>query len=125
MAVLYTPEEIQAVLKELRIKPLSGGVTTREAARILSWRARAEYGVEHSYNESAVRRHVQSGNLKATQVSTRFNRYKVEALFDVPLAPRRGIQPKQMSEENPRWPWTAALEFPRPGTAVASHQVVL
>jgi len=121
LAVLYTPEEIQAVLTELRIKPINGGVSTQEAARILSWRAKAEYNVEHTYNASAVRRHIQSGNLKAEQISTRFNRYKVEDIFDLPLAPRRGIQPPRQAgdaDDNPRWPWGAAL----PGLGNSTRQ---
>lgn len=92
MAVLYTPDEIQGVLRELRIKPVEGNVTGREAARILTWRAKAEFGIEHVYPDSAIRRHVQQGNLKiAKQVNPRFNLYKVEDVFDLPLVPRRGI----------------------------------
>ncbi|HEY7415049.1 MAG TPA: hypothetical protein VH593_07640 [Ktedonobacteraceae bacterium] len=99
MAVLYTPKEIQDVLRELRIKPVDGNkVTGKEAARILTWRAKAEQGIEHTYPDSAIRRHVERGNLKiAEQVNPRFNLYKVEDIFDLPLVPRRGIS--QQSEE--------------------------
>lgn len=91
MAVLYTAKEIQEALKELRIKPIEGKVSTNEAARILSWRAKAEHGIEHVYNTSAIRRHVQMGNLKVDPASSsRFSQYKVEDIFDLPLAPRRG-----------------------------------
>lgn len=90
MAVLYTPEEIQSALRELRIKPIDGMVSTQEAARILTWRAKAEQGVKHEYTVSAVRQHVLAGNLVAVPVSTRFNRYKVEDVFDLNLAPKRG-----------------------------------
>jgi hypothetical protein len=98
MAVLYTPEEIQEVLRELRIKPIDGKVTTLEAAKILSWRAKAEQGVIRTYNASAVRRHIQLKNLTPIPESSRFNRYIVEDIFDVPLAPKRG--PKQNERED-------------------------
>ena len=92
MAVLYTVKEMQAVLKELRIKPLDGKVNGKEAARILTWRAKAEQGIDHIYPDSAIRRHVERGNLKiAERVNPRFNLYKVEDIFDIPLVPRRGI----------------------------------
>lgn len=91
MAVLYTPRQIQDALKELRIKPIEGMVSTNEATRILSWRAKTEHGVEHTYNVSAIRRHVQMGNLvKTNPESTRLNKYRVEDIFDLPLAPKRG-----------------------------------
>ncbi len=70
MAILYTAKQIQEVLRELRIKPADGKVTTREAARILTWRAKAEH------------------------------LYRVEDVFDLQLAPRRGIgQQKEAKEE--------------------------
>ncbi|HYU72014.1 MAG TPA: hypothetical protein VEL31_04990 [Ktedonobacteraceae bacterium] len=101
MAILYTAKQIQEVLRELRIKPADGKVTTREAARILTWRAKAEHNVAHEYPDSAVRRHVQQGNLKiAQQINARFNLYRVEDVFDLQLAPRRGIgQQKEAKEE--------------------------
>jgi len=99
MAVLYTPEEIQQVLRELRIKPIDGMVTTYEAARILSWRAKAEQGVVHEYTVSAVRQHVKMGNLKPVPVSIRFNRYKLEDVFDLNLAPKRGVRQDEEMEE--------------------------
>ena len=99
MAVLYTARQIQEVLKELRIKPVDGNVTTREAARILTWRAKAEQGIDHNYPDTAVRRHVQQGNLKiAHQINPRFNMYRVEDVFDLSLAPKRG-QRKEPEQE--------------------------
>jgi hypothetical protein len=99
LAVLYTAREIQDALKTLRIKPIDGKVTTQEAARILSWRAKAEFGIDHQYHTSSVRRHIQMGNLKAEQVSTRFNRYKVEDIFDLPLSPNRGARQAGSTKE--------------------------
>lgn len=97
MAVLYTAKQIQEVLRDLRIKPVEGKVTGREAARILTWRAKEEQDIEHVYPDSAVRQHVQRGNLKAYPVNRRFNLYKAEDVFDVALAPRRGLA--QQKEE--------------------------
>ena len=99
MSVLYTPEEMQEILRELRIKPFDGKVTTQEAAKILTWRAKDEQGIDFEYNPSAVRRHIQLGNLKPEPESTRFNRYRVEDIFELPLAPRRGF--RQTSEATP------------------------
>lgn len=98
MAVLYTPKQIQDVLRELRIKPVNEEVTTQEAARILTWRAEHEQGVKHIYPEAAVRRHVQSGNLKAHPRNKRFNLYKVEDVFDLSLVPQRGIRQQKREQ---------------------------
>lgn len=101
MAVLYTAKEIQEVLKALRIKPVDGKITGHEAARILTWRAKAEQFIDHEYPDSAVRRHVERGNLKAYPVNTRFNRYKVEDVFDVQLTPNRGMAQKKTQPRIP------------------------
>ena len=93
MGVMYTPEQIQAALVALRIKPKNGMVTGREAARILSWRAEDEQGVKHRYLNSALRRHVERGNITAYPVNARFNMYKVEDVFDLSLT-KRGRVPK-------------------------------
>lgn len=96
MPVLYTAKEIQEVLRELRIKPKEGKVNGREAAQILTWRAKKEQGIEHTYLDSAIRSHVKYGNLKvAEQVNSRFNLYRVEDIFDLSLSPRRGIPPQE------------------------------
>lgn len=101
MATLYTQKQIHNVLKALRIKPIDGKITTREAARILSWRAKAEQGIEHDYPDSAIRRHVQSGHLKPYPVSTRLNKYQVEDIFDLPLAPKRGLAQRKSPPSPP------------------------
>lgn len=97
MAVLYTQKEITSALHELRIRPVDGMVTGIEAARILTWRAKAEQGIEHTYRASAIRRHVEKKNLKAYPRNERFNMYAVEDVFAIALVPRRGIQ--QMKPE--------------------------
>lgn len=92
MAYLYTPEEMQAALEELRIKPFRETVTSREAAKILTWRAKNEFGIDRTYNESAVRRHISLGNLQSVQPEKYMNRYKVEDVFELPITPRRGYK---------------------------------
>jgi hypothetical protein len=102
MGILYTTEEIQDVLRTLRIKPIDGNlVSTQEAAKILSWRAFAEQGIDHQYPDTAVRRHVQQGNLKiARQVNVRFNLFKAEDVFDLVLAPKRALaRQRELSSE--------------------------
>lgn len=83
---------IQRALKEQGIRPVGGMVTTQEAAQILTWRAREECGIEHKYTQAAVRRHVHTGKLDAHRVSPRLNRYRVEDIFTLRMAPRRHMQ---------------------------------
>jgi hypothetical protein len=101
LGVLYTESEMQGVLRELRIRPVEGNlVNTKEAARILTWRAKEEQGVDHLYPDAAVRGHVQQGNLKvARQINPRFNLFRVEDIFNLPLAPKRGLGRKNLPEE--------------------------
>jgi hypothetical protein len=97
LAVLYTTKDITNALHELRIRPVDGMVTGVEAARILTWRALSEQGIEHQYRASAIRRHVEKKNLVAHPRNERFNLYKVEDVFGIALVPKRGIQ--QMKTE--------------------------
>lgn len=90
MAVLYTSKVIKSVLQTLHIKPIGGYVSSKEAAAILTWRASAEEGITHIYTPASVRRHVHTGNLVPRRVSPRLNRYKVEDVFALHLAPKRG-----------------------------------
>lgn len=99
MAVLYTKRDLQEALQELRIKPEDGKVTGHEATRILTWRARHEQGIDHTYLESAIRRHVAQGNLTPYPVNKRFNMYKTEDVFEVPLVPKRGLKRHGTTEE--------------------------
>lgn len=92
MAVLYTDREIQKALRDLHIRPEDGKVTGQEATKILSWRAKHEQGIEHEYLSSAIRRHVSQGNLTPHPVNIRFNMYKTEDVFEVPLVPKRGLK---------------------------------
>lgn len=95
MAILYTSKELQDILRELRIKPKDGLVTTKEAAHILTWRAEHEQEIEHEYPEAAVRRHVELGNLKIAGKRNKVaNLYRFEDILELPLTPRRGIKQK-------------------------------
>lgn len=92
MAYFYTSEEMQEALKEIRVKPFQGTVTSREAAKILTWRAKNEFGIDRTYDVSAVRRHISLGNLKSVQPEKYMNRYNVEDVFELPITPRRGYK---------------------------------
>jgi hypothetical protein len=98
MATLYTERDIAKTLRELRIDPENGKVDGNEAARILSWRARQEYGIEYQYDAVTIRQHVRRGHFSEGTIDTsniRRNLYQVNAIFKLPLAPRRGISRKK------------------------------
>lgn len=101
---LYTPKQRQEILISLAIKPKNGKVTGKEAAEILTWRAKEEMGVDHEYSPSILRRHVENGNLvayPATKLTdkgiSRKSLYDVEAVFELSIEPRRGLKRKQNS----------------------------
>ena len=83
----------------MAIKPKNGKITGKEAAAILTWRAKEEAGVNHQYKPSILRRHVESGNLVAhpgTKVTddgkSRKSLYEVEAIFELSIEPNRGLK---------------------------------
>lgn len=93
MARLYTERDITKALKELRIAPENGMVDGNEAASILSWRAREEYGVEYNYDSSSIRQHVRREHFPSGTIddsNKRRNLYQVEAVFKLPITPMRG-----------------------------------
>lgn len=93
MATLYTQKDITAALKELRIAPEEGKVSGSEAARILTWRADHEYDVQHRYTVNSIRLHARQGHFPVGSVDISNGRrslYNVEAVFHLPLYPRRG-----------------------------------
>lgn len=102
MAVLYTAKEIARVLKDLRIEAINGKVDANEAARILSWRAKAEQGIDFEYQAVAVRQHVRYGHFEAGTIdpNARGAKYPVEQVFRLPLAPRRIMQRKKDTNES-------------------------
>jgi len=98
LAVLYTPKDIHKALQDLRIDPINNTVTTKEAARILTWRASNE-GIEHDYPESAVRRRTQRGHLTPAPGSSDWAKlYRVEDVFKLPLYPKRGSKSRSSEE---------------------------
>lgn len=106
MTRLYTLKQQQEILKALAIKSKDGKVTGKEAAEILTWRAKEEAGVEHQYAPSILRRHVESGNLVAypgTKVTadgkSRKSLYDVVAIFDLSIEPNRGLKRLQENKE--------------------------
>jgi len=106
MTKLYTLKRQQEILRNLEIKPKNGKVTGKEAAVILTWRAKEEASIEHAYSPSILRRHVENGNLVAypgTKITdkgkSRKSLYDVEAIFDLSIEPRRGLKRKQRNEQ--------------------------
>lgn len=90
MAVLNTPEKIRLALSELSIKPIDGKVSGKEAASILTWRAKYEQNVDHTYKIGTINKH--SDKLGVTPAHARKNLYDVNAVFDLEIEPKRGNQ---------------------------------
>jgi hypothetical protein len=97
LARLYTQKEIQKALQELRIDPVDGNVSTKEAARILTWRATSEFGVPHIYPDAAVRSRVKGGHLTPATPGWA-NLYRVEDIFRLTLYPKRGTKTNSSEE---------------------------
>jgi hypothetical protein len=87
----YTSNDIKEILKELHITPLkTNKVDSAQAATILTWRLKREYGIDRPYTTTAVRRRVDTGKLPvAEQLHRRFNLYNVRHVFDLSLMPGR------------------------------------
>jgi hypothetical protein len=101
MATLYTKKDRAKILRELHIAPEEGKVDGNEAAKILTWRASHEYHVEYHYDNTALRQHVRRGHFPEGTIDTtnpRHNLYQVEAVFKLPLAPRRGASRRKQAE---------------------------
>jgi hypothetical protein len=101
MARWYDAKRIEEILHSLGIKAMRGKISGEEAARVLSWRAKEEQGVEHTYAPAILRRHAEKGNLRAypgTKLTkggdSRKNLYEVEDVFELSIAPRRGLARK-------------------------------
>jgi hypothetical protein len=100
MARLYTKQDIAKVLRELRIKPINDMVDGSEAARILTWRAKDEYEIEYEYDPSSIRQHVRKDHFPAGTIddsNKRRNLYQVEAVFNLPIKPKRGLSNKKVA----------------------------
>jgi hypothetical protein len=101
MAILYTPEDISKVLIELRIDPVDGKVDANEAARILSWRAKAEQDLDYEYAPDAIRQHVRANRFEegSIDLKKRGSRYPVDQVFRLPIVPKRRMGRKPVEEE--------------------------
>jgi hypothetical protein len=93
MATLYTERDIAKALRSLRIEAIDGKVDGHEAAKILSWRAKEEQQMDYTYDLVAIRQHVRQGHFPEGSIDAtegRHNLYKVESVFRLPIAPKRG-----------------------------------
>lgn len=90
----YTEEEMLQIMQELHIAPTAEGkLTGSEGAKILTWRAEQEFGVQYQYDAGALRQHVKAGSLQKEELDkTRSRRtlYPYPLVFRLPIAPRRG-----------------------------------
>jgi hypothetical protein len=96
MAKLYTTKHKQEALRSLEIKPIDGKITGREAAKVLGWRAKEEFGIDREYDDATLRRHVQQGNLHADP-HNRKHRYDVDEVFDLTILPTRGRRRQEVA----------------------------
>lgn len=105
--MIYTSEEIAQALKTLEIEPYrSNKVDSRQAAQILRWRSKQEYGEEHPYTPISIRRRVVSGDLHPEPISDRLNIYDIDEVFSLVLRPKRASgargRAKKKAGENAR-----------------------
>lgn len=94
MPVFYTEKERKAALLQMRIDPEAERANSSQAAKILTWRAKEEHGVEHEYNATAVRKHAsQLDTMHARRadgsLNPRQNTYDVKKLFEIDILPKR------------------------------------
>lgn len=100
MARLYTTQEKMTALLELKIDARNNRVSGNEAARILSWRAKYERGIEHEYKVQTVLWH--ADKLGARLLSKRKHDYDLDLVFALDIEPSRGKQAstrKRVSEQ--------------------------
>lgn len=120
MGVLYTEAEMEAALRELRIRPTDENlVNVGEAARILTWRAKSEQNMDRQYTTAAIRAHIVQGNLSvAKQLNPRSNLFRVGDIFNLPLSPRRGLVNREIVEDATQPPPYDAKSLHRTGSPV-------
>lgn len=94
MATFYTEKEQQKILRELHIATTEDGyVEASEAARVLTWRALHEFGVEYVYDSTALRQHTKLGRFPEgtiRAINDCHKQYKASTVFSLPISPRRG-----------------------------------
>ena len=99
MPAFYTKKERKNALKQMHIHPDAERVNSMQASKILTWRAKQEYNVEHKYNATAVRKHVDKLDVKPAikrdgGINTRQNTYSTKKLFEIDILPARTNQRK-------------------------------
>ena len=102
MARFYSKKDMLDILKSLDIRPVNGTINTQETARVLTWRVKEEYGREYTYTDVSVRSRVYSGSLTPVggkQKNSRYNTYKIEDVFTLPLFPGRAEGVRKYQEE--------------------------
>jgi hypothetical protein len=90
------------ILKQLGINPVNDAINTKEAASVLTWRAKEELDTDFTYTETAVRKRVHSGSLipvGGKNSKSRYNTYKMEDVFALPLFPTRGSGQRHTTTE--------------------------
>jgi len=94
MMAFYTEKKRQNALIHLHIDPGAERVTSSEAAHILTWRAKEEYGIQHVYNATAVRKHAHKLDARPLvrddgTKNTRQNTYDTLKIFEIDINPGR------------------------------------
>jgi|SRR5579862_3296495 len=105
MARYYTQQRMLAILHQLGISPVGveQGISTEETARLLTWRAKAEQGIDYTYTSGTVRSRVFTNSLipiGGKQSTSRYNTYRMEDVFQLSLVPRRGKGQPTKLEKN-------------------------
>ncbi len=93
----YAPSRIKEVLDILDIEPYkTNRVDGNQAAKILTWRLKAEMQADRTYTIEALRRRVKTKALRvAEQINPRLNLYDVRDIFELSLMPARAEGAKQ------------------------------
>lgn len=115
----YSVARIREILKQLGIVAFPGNtVSSRQAAKIMTWRVQEEQSIEHRYTDLHVRRHVSAGTLKpASQLHRRFNLFEVKDIFTLELMPKRGEGARE--RENRKRPTAPRIPNAKPDNIAA------
>jgi hypothetical protein len=94
MSAFYTEKERKNALLQMHIDPGSERVSSAQAAKILTWRAREEYKIDHEYDANAVRKHADKLDAQPAMksdgsVNLRQNTYNTKKLFEIDIMPAR------------------------------------
>lgn len=95
MPTHYTDKQKAAALEQLHIQPdANKRITSTEAARILTWRAKREYGVTHIYTTNNVRKQgkkldIQPFLREDGTINPRLNTVDMDKVFSIDILPAR------------------------------------